>query len=60
MHFGNNFLNLYTMLDFNDQKCKKEFITEKKDLVVITDNKLNLSSHIVTRIKKANKMMGLI
>ena len=49
------------MLDFNDQKHKKlEFINEEKDLGVIIDHKLNLSSHIVTHVKKANKMTGLI
>ena len=61
MHFGNDISNSYTMLDFNDQKRKKlEFITEEKDLGVIIDHKLNFSSHIVTQVKKANKMMGLI
>ena len=49
------------MLDFNNQKRKKlEFITEEKDLGVIIDHKLNFSSHIVTKVKKANKMIGLI
>ena len=37
-----------------------EFITKEKDLGVIIDHKLNFSSHIVTQVKKANKMMGLI
>ena len=61
MHFGNDISNSYTMPDFNDQKRKKlEFITEEKDLGVIIDHKLNFSSHIVTQVKKANKMMGLI
>ena len=49
----------YTMLDFNDEKREKlEFITKEKDLGVIIDHKLNFSSHIVTQVKKANKMMG--
>ena len=49
------------MLDFNDEKREKlEFITKEKDLGVIIDHKLNFSSHIVTQVKKANKMMGLI
>ena len=49
------------MLDFNNQKLKKlEFITKEKDLGVIIDCKLNFSSRIVTQVKKANKMMGLI
>ena len=61
MHFGNDISNSYTMPDFNDEKRKKlEFITEEKDLGVIIDHKLNFSSHIVTQVKKANKMMGLI
>ena len=61
MHFKNDISNSYTMLDFNDQKRKKlEFITEEKDLGVIIDHKLNFSSHTVTEVKKANKMMGLI
>ena len=61
MHFGNDISNSYTMLDFNDQKREKlEFITKEKDLGVIIDHKLNFSSHIVTQVKKANKMMGLI
>ena len=48
------------MLDFNDQKRKKlEFITEEKDLGVITDHKLNFSSNIVIQVQKANKMMDL-
>ena len=61
MHFGNVISNSYTMLDFNDQKREKlEFITKEKDLGVIIDHKLNFSSHRVTEVKKANKMMGLI
>ena len=61
MHFGNDISNSYTMLDFNNQKLKKlEFITKEKDLGVIIDRKLNFSSGIVTQVKKANKMMGLI
>ena len=49
------------MLDFNDQTRKElEFITKEKDLGVIIDHKLNFSSHIVTQVRKANKMMGLI
>ena len=61
MHFGNDISNSYTMLDFNDQKREKlEFITKEKDLGVIIDHKLNFSSHIVTQVKKANKMMGII
>ena len=49
------------MLDLNDQKHKElEFINEGKDLGVIIDHELNFSSHIVTQVKKANKMMGLI
>ena len=49
------------MLDLNDQKRKiLEFITEKKDLGVTIDYKPNFSRHIVTQIKKENKMMGLI
>ena len=46
-------LNFYNMLDLNDQKRKMlEFITEKKDLGVIIDHKLNFPSHIVTQVKK--------
>ena len=61
MHFGNDISNLYTMLDFNDQKRKKlEFITKEKDFGVIIDHKLNFSSHKITQVKKANKMMGLV
>ena len=49
------------MVDFNDQTRKElEFITKEKDLGVIIDHKLNFSSHIVTQVRKANKMMGLI
>ena len=49
------------MLDLNDQKRKiLEFITEEKDLGVIIDYKPKFSRHIVTQIKKENKMMGLI
>ena len=49
------------MLDFNNQKRKKlEFTTEEKDFGVIIDRKLNFLSDIVTQVKKANKMMGLI
>ena len=49
------------MLDLNDQHGKMlEFKTEEKVLGVIIFYKLNFSRHIVTQIKKANKMMGLI
>ena len=61
MHFGSDISNSYTMPDFNDEKREKlEFITKEKDLGVIIDHKLNFSSHIVTQVKKANKMIGLI
>ena len=49
------------MLDLNDQNVKLlEFKTEEKVLGVIIFYKLNFSRHIVTQIKEANKMMGLI
>ena len=49
------------MLDLNDQNVKMlEFKTEEKVLGVIIFYKLNFSRHIVTQIKEANKMMGLI
>ena len=49
------------MLDLNDQNGKMlEFKTEEKVLGVIIFYKFNFSRHIVTQIKKANKMMGLI
>ena len=35
-------------------------MTEEKDLGVTIDHKLNFSSHTVTQVKKANKMMGLV
>ena len=61
MHFGNDISNSHTMSDLNVLKRKMlEFITEEKDLGVIIDHKLNFSSHIVTQVKKANKMMGLM
>ena len=61
MHFENDISNSHTMLDLIDQKSKMlEFITEEKDSGVIIDHKLNFSSHAVTQVKKANKMMGLI
>ena len=61
MHFGNDISNSHTMLDFNDEKRKKlEFITKEKGVRVIIDHKLNFSSHIVTQVKKINKMIGLI
>ena len=61
MHFENDISNSYTMLDLNDQKRKMlEFITEEKDLRVTNDHEMNFSSHIITQIKKANKMMCLI
>ena len=37
-----------------------EFATEEKDLGVIINHKINFSSHKVTQVKKANKMMRLI
>ena len=61
MHFGNDISSSYTMLDSNDQIRKiLEFITEEKDLGVIINHKLNFSSHIITQVKKANKMMGSV
>ena len=48
-------------LILNNQKRKMlEFITKEKNLRVIIDHKLNSSSHKVTQVKKANKMMDLI
>ena len=50
-----------SMRELNDQKRKMlEFITEKKDVGVIIDHKLNLSSYTVTQVKNVNKMVGLI
>ena len=61
MHFENDISSSCTMLDLHDQKRKMlEFTTEEKDLGVIIDHKLNFSSHIVTQVNKANKMMDLI
>ena len=37
-----------------------KFIDEEKDLVAITDSKLLFSSHIVSQVKKANRLMNLI
>ena len=37
-----------------------EFISEGKDLGVIIDYKLRFSNHIVTQVKKVNKLMGLV
>ena len=49
------------MLNLSDQKRKMlEFITEEKDLTAVIDYKLNFSSRIVTQVKKANRMTGLI
>ena len=46
------------MLNLNEQKHKVlEFIIEEKDIEVITDDKLDFSSHVVTQLKKANRMM---
>ena len=44
----------------NQQRKMPEFITKEKNLRVIIDHKLNFSSHKVTQVKKANKIMGLI
>ena len=61
MYFGNYISNSYTMLDLNEQRREMmEFITEEKDLGVIIDHKLNFSSHTITQVKRANKMMSLI
>ena len=61
MQFGNDISNSNTMLAFKNQKHKKlDFITEGKDLRVKIDHKLNFSSHIVTQVKKVNKMMDLV
>ena len=49
------------MLDLNDQKSKiLEFKNEEKGIRVIKDHILNFSSHMVSRVKKTNKIMGLI
>ena len=49
------------MLDLNDQKSKiLEFKNEEKGIGVIKDLILNFSSHIVSQVKKTNKIMGLI
>ena len=49
------------MLDLNDQKSKiLEFKNEEKGIGVIKDHILNFSSHIVSQVKKTNKIMGLI
>ena len=37
-----------------------KFIDEEKDLVVITDSKLRFLSHIVSQVKKANRLMNLL
>ena len=37
-----------------------KFIDEEKDLVAITDSKLRFLSHIVSQVKKANRLMNLI
>ena len=53
----NDISKSYTMLDIKDKIFK---MLEEKDLIVETYHKLNFSNNIVTQVKKANKMMGLI
>ena len=45
------------MLDIKDKIFK---MLEEKDLIVKIYHKLNFSNNIVTQVKKANKMVGLI
>ena len=56
MHFGNYISD--TMLALNDRKFN--FIIGENDLGLIIDYNLNFSSHVVTQVRKANKMVGSV
>ena len=61
LRFGQSDTKPYTMINIDiGQKQELKFINEEKDLGVIVDSKLKFWSHIVNRVKKANRLMGLI
>ena len=61
MYIGSTNRSSHSMLNLNDHKHKElEFIEKGKDLVVIFDNNLKFSSHIINQVNKANRVTGLI
>ena len=60
MHFGIHDMNQTYTMKKDQEDVSIEKVEAEKDLGVIIDNKLTFSKHIRTKIKVANRNLGLI
>ena len=60
LHIGSGESSEYFIKDNNDTLSKIHNVDYEKDLGVIFDTKLNFSKHISTKVKLANRNLGII
>jgi len=61
MHFGkSSFDTQYSMQDSNGNNHSLQTTTEEKDLGIWFDPSLKFSIHVISAVKKANQILGLI
>ena len=57
---GKHFINKYHLIDLDGTTCEIPTLESVSDLGIIMDSKLQFKDHILTRVKKANMMLGII
>ena len=57
---GKHFVNKYHLIDLDGNICEIAVLESVSDLGNIMDSKLLFKEHILTRVKKANMMLGII
>ena len=60
LHIGSGESSEYFIKDNNDTLTKIHDVDYEKDLGVIFDKKLNFSQHVSTKVKLANRNLGII
>ena len=60
LHTGSGESSEYFIKDDNDTLTKIHDVDYEKDLGVIFDKKLNFSQHVSTKVKLANRNLGII
>ena len=57
---GKHFVNKYHLIDLDGNICEIPVLESVSDLGIIMDSKLLFKDHILTRVKKANMVLGII
>ena len=60
LQIGNGKSSEYFIKDNNDTITKVHGVDHQKDLGVIFDKRMNFSQHISTKVKVANRNLGII